>query len=234
MFLFDDGRSGFEMRRVGLWVWVLLVSFSIVYASDVFVDGKVKEALSGGKSVSVVVVLKQVEEVSDTVVGVSEGVRVERGGARERGEGAEEREEAQKREDVRRVLVEVFQMYGFEPAETPIIEYREFVKGDNQNDEAVSDIFKLEDRGKRELALRYEFTFQLKRLMQGKKLPYKRYQIGSVFRDEPVSGNRLRQFTQCDVDIVGAEISDEAEILEIEGQGRRPGIEYGGHPGFAQ
>lgn len=51
--------------------------------------------------------------------------------------------------------------------------------------------------------------------MKGKKLPYKRYSIGPVFRDEPVSGNRLRQFTQCDIDIVGADIKDEAEILAI-------------------
>jgi len=51
--------------------------------------------------------------------------------------------------------------------------------------------------------------------MEGKKLPYKRYQIGPVFRDEPVSGNRLRQFTQCDVDMVGATIKDEAEVLAI-------------------
>lgn len=123
--------------------------------------------------------------------------------------------EAEKREEIRKVLVENFEKYGFEPAETPVVEYREFVQGTNSNDEAVSDIFKLQDRGKRDLALRYEFTFQLKRLMKNKKLPYKRYSIGYVFRDEPVSGNRLRQFTQCDVDIVGATIKDEAEILSI-------------------
>ncbi len=126
-----------------------------------------------------------------------------------------EEEEAEKREKIRSILVSNFEKYGFEPAETPIIEYKEFVKGENSDDEAVSDIFKLNDKGKRELALRYEFTFQLKRLMKGKKLPYKRYSIGPVFRDEPVSGNRLRQFTQCDIDIVGADIKDEAEILAI-------------------
>jgi len=114
-------------------------------------------------------------------------------------------EEAEKREEIRKILVECFENYGFEPAETPIVEYKEFVKGENVTDEAVSDIFKLQDKGKRDLALRYEFTFQLKRLMLGRKLPYKRYSIGPVFRDEPVSGNRMRQFTQCDVDIVGAE-----------------------------
>tara|TARA_Y100000310_G_scaffold210406_1_gene211022 strand:+ start:1160 stop:2320 length:1161 start_codon:yes stop_codon:yes gene_type:complete len=124
-------------------------------------------------------------------------------------------EDAQKKEEIRKILVETFSSYGFEPAETPIVEYREFVKGDNTGDEAVSDIFKLEDKGQRKLALRYEFTFQLKRLMKNKKLPYKRYQIGPVFRDEPVSGNRLRQFIQCDVDTVGSKIKDEAEVLAI-------------------
>ena len=79
----------------------------------------------------------------------------------------------------------------------------------------MSSIFKLQDRGKRDLALRYEFTFQLKRLMRDKKLPYKRYQAGPVFRDEPISGNRLRQFTQLDPDIIGSTIKDEAEILAV-------------------
>jgi histidyl-tRNA synthetase len=124
-------------------------------------------------------------------------------------------EEAAKKAKIKRILMEVFERYGFEPAETPIVEYEEFVKGENQRDEAVSDVFRLQDKGKRELALRYEFTFQLKRLAKNKKLPYKRYQIGEVFRDEPVSSNRLRQFTQCDVDVVGSTIKDEAEILAI-------------------
>jgi len=123
--------------------------------------------------------------------------------------------DALKRAEIKKILVDTFEKYGFNPAETPIIEYEEFVKEGNTQDEAVSDIFKLQDKGKRKLALRYEFTFQLKRLMQNKKLPFKRYQIGEVFRDEPVSANRFRQFTQCDVDVVGSTIKDEAEILAL-------------------
>jgi histidyl-tRNA synthetase len=122
-------------------------------------------------------------------------------------------EEGIKRAAIRKILVEAFEKYGFNPVETPLVEYEEFIKGDNPNDEAVSDIFKLQDKGKRKLALRYEFTFQLKRLMQNKKLPFKRYQIGEVFRDEPVSQNRFRQFTQCDIDCIGSSVKDEAEIL---------------------
>jgi len=121
--------------------------------------------------------------------------------------------EAEKRAEIRRIIVETFEKYGFEPAETPIIEQKSFVVGDNQEDEAVRQTFKLKDRGKRELALRYEFTFQLKRLAKNKKLPYKRYQIGELFRDEPIHEGRTRQFTQCDIDVIGSTVKDEAECL---------------------
>ena len=127
-------------------------------------------------------------------------------------------EEAVKRTEIKNIIEGNFERYGFGPAETPVIEQEEFVKGDNSGDEAISDIFRLKDKGKRNLALRYEFTFQLKRLMTNRKLPYKRYQIGYVFRDEPVAANRVRQITQCDADIVGLSENparDEAEILSL-------------------
>lgn len=123
--------------------------------------------------------------------------------------------DARKRIAIEGLISEVFERYGFRAAETPIIEYEEFVRGENGGDEAVSDIFKLKDKGKRNLALRYEFTFQLKRLAKNKKLPFKRYQIGPVFRDEPVGGSRWRQFVQCDVDTIGSDARDEAEILKV-------------------
>lgn len=124
-------------------------------------------------------------------------------------------ENASNRIAIRNIIEEVFKRYNFIPVETPVIESEEFVRGDNTNDEAVSDVFKLKDRGNRPLALRYEFTFQLKRLSLNKKLPYKRYQIGYVFRDEPTGGNRWKQFTQCDIDVVGSNIKEEAEILSM-------------------
>ncbi len=123
--------------------------------------------------------------------------------------------EALKRAKIRKIILRQFELYGFEPAETPTIEFEEFVRGENSDDEAVSSIFKLEDRGKRKLALRYESTFQLKRISRNQKLPFKRYQIGRVFRDEPVSANRFREFTQCDADIVGSSLKDEAELFSL-------------------
>ena len=123
--------------------------------------------------------------------------------------------EAEKRAEIMRLIAGTFEKYGFETVETPIIESEEFVVGENKYDEAVRDVFRLQDRGKRKLALRYEFTFQLKRLAKNKKLPYKRYQIGYNFRDEPVREGRTRQFVQCDADIVGSTTKDEAETLAM-------------------
>lgn len=115
---------------------------------------------------------------------------------------------------IREVARQTFEKYNFSEIETPVVEYEEFVKsGSDENDDAISEIFKLQDKGKRKLALRYEFTFQLKRIAQNQKLPFKRFQIGPVFRDEPVKGNRLRQFTQCDIDTIGAKVKDQAELL---------------------
>jgi len=124
-------------------------------------------------------------------------------------------EDAKKREKMIEIIRNQFNLFGFEPAETPIVENEEFVRGKNQNDEAVRDIFSLQDRGDRKLALRFEFTFQLKRIAKNQKLPYKRYQIGYVFRDEPIRKGRLRQFIQCDADIIGSTLKEEAECLAM-------------------
>ena len=122
--------------------------------------------------------------------------------------------EAEKAALIREVIRRTFERYNFQEAETPIIEYEEFVKsGSDEEDDVISEIFRLKDKGDRNLALRYEFSFQLKRIAKLQKLPFKRFQIGPVFRDEPVKANRFRQFTQCDIDTIGAKIKDQAEIL---------------------
>ena len=91
--------------------------------------------------------------------------------------------EADKFSLIKEIAKQVFEKYNFQEVQTPIIEYEKFVKGDNQNDETISDVFKLQDKGGRNLALRYEFTFQLKRIAKNQKTPFKRFQIGPVFRD---------------------------------------------------
>lgn len=126
-----------------------------------------------------------------------------------------------KRRAVREVVERYYQLYGFLPIETPMIEFDELMRPDSLagEDEAVSDRFRLKDRGGRNLGLRYEFTFQLARIFKLNptiKLPFKRYQIGENFRDEPVGPGRFRQFTQCDADIVGEHSLDaDAECLAL-------------------
>lgn len=122
--------------------------------------------------------------------------------------------DAEKAAFIKKIAEQTFERYNFQELETPIIEYEEFVKsGADEGDDAISEIFKLQDKGKRNLALRYEFTFQLKRIANKQKLPFKRFQIGPVFRDEPIKANRFRQFTQCDIDTIGAKVKDQAELL---------------------
>ncbi|MBU0760909.1 MAG: histidine--tRNA ligase [Nanoarchaeota archaeon] len=131
--------------------------------------------------------------------------------------------ESLKREAVRKVVEKWFKRYGFLPVETPIVEYDELMKGDSLpsegEDAAVSERFRLQDRGGRNLGLRYEFTFQLARIFDKNpniKLPFRRFQIGEVFRDEPVSQVRFRQFTQCDADVIGDESANaDAECLAL-------------------
>ena len=129
--------------------------------------------------------------------------------------------ESLKRNAVKNIIERNFKLYGFVPIETPVIEFDELMKPDNleEEDEAVSDRFRLKDRAGRNLGLRYEFTFQLSRIFKQNpniKLPFRRYQIGDVFRDEPVGASRFRQFTQCDADIVGESSMDaDAECLAL-------------------
>lgn len=129
-------------------------------------------------------------------------------------------EQAMKRQAVKRVIEKHYKLYGFMPIETPFIEFDELIRGDNlQEDEAVSERFRLKDRAGRNLGLRYEFTFQLSRIFKqnpNMKLPFRRYQIGEVFRDEPTSSGRFKQFTQCDCDIVGeSSMNADAEVLMV-------------------
>ena len=67
-----------------------------------------------------------------------------------------------KRAKIREIIEKYFKLYGFLPVETPTIEYDELMRPDTlgQEDEAVSDRFRLKDKGGRNLSLRYEFTFQ--------------------------------------------------------------------------
>ncbi len=111
------------------------------------------------------------------------------------------------RDEIIELLIDVFQRYGFSPLETPIVERWEVLAAKYAGgEEVLRETFKLKDRGGRELALRYELTTPLARFIGMHptiKRPFKRYQIGPVFRDGPIKQGRYREFYQCDVDTVG-------------------------------
>lgn len=115
-------------------------------------------------------------------------------------------------------LKSIFERYGFSPLDTPVIERFDVLSSKYAGgEEILKETFQLKDQGKRDLALRYDLTVPMCRFVgmnPNLKLPFKRYQIGEVFRDGPVESARYRQFTQCDVDIVGLkDVTAEAELI---------------------
>jgi histidyl-tRNA synthetase len=107
------------------------------------------------------------------------------------------------------VIKRTFELYGFAPLETPIIERYETLSaksGAGEESDALKETFKLTDQGRRKLGLRFELTTSLARYVAGNpalKLPFKRYEFGRVFRDGPLKLGRYREFWQCDADTIG-------------------------------
>jgi len=118
-------------------------------------------------------------------------------------------------------LAEVFELYGFSPLETPILERYETLSAKfaaGEASDALKETFKLQDQGGRELGLRFDLTVPLARFIAMNpilKMPFKRYEMGQVFRDGPIKAGRVRQFWQCDIDTIGStSMLAEAEILQ--------------------
>ena len=119
------------------------------------------------------------------------------------------------------ILKSTFEEYGYLPIETPILCYFDILAGkyDEDND-ILNEIYKLKDQGNRNLGLRYDLTVPFAKFIalnkNELKLPFKRYEINKVFRDGPVKVGRDREFTQCDVDVVGlSNQMIEAELLSL-------------------
>jgi histidyl-tRNA synthetase len=123
----------------------------------------------------------------------------------------------QQRDWVTQQIKSVFEKFGFAPLETPTLEYASLLLG-KYGDEADKLVYSFEDRGGREVALRYDQTVPSARVLSEyqNELPkyFRRYQIQNVFRADKPQKGRFREFTQCDVDIFGTNspLAD-AEIL---------------------
>jgi histidyl-tRNA synthetase len=111
-----------------------------------------------------------------------------------------------------------FESYGFAPISTPALEYAECLLG-KYGDEGDKLLYRFRDNGDRDVALRYDLTVPLARLMGMNRdlpRPFKRYHIAPVWRAETPGRGRFREFTQCDVDIVGADsLLADAECMAV-------------------
>lgn len=122
------------------------------------------------------------------------------------------------RRAIRRTLEDTFMAYGCKPIETPILNYTELMASKYAGGaEILQEMYTLTDRGERDLALRYDLTIPFAKVVAMNPsitMPFKRYEIGKVFRDGPIKAGRFREFTQCDVDIVGVTSqAAEAELM---------------------
>lgn len=117
-------------------------------------------------------------------------------------------------------LKKTFELYGFNPLNTTVLERLDTLTSKYAGGEEITrEIFKLKDQGGRELGLRYDLTVPFARFVgmnKEIKMPFKRYEMGVVFRDGPIKLGRYREFWQCDVDVVGSSsMLAEAEILNL-------------------
>ncbi len=103
-------------------------------------------------------------------------------------------------------IMRVFESHSFLPLSTPVLEYKEILMGKYGDDEKLVYTFK--DMGDRDVAMRYDLTVPMARYVaqnQGRlTFPFKRYQIALAWRGDNTQRGRLREFNQCDVDIVGS------------------------------
>ncbi|MBU2592113.1 MAG: histidine--tRNA ligase [Patescibacteria group bacterium] len=117
------------------------------------------------------------------------------------------------------ILVKVFESFGFQPVETPTLEYTDTLLG-KYGQEADKLVYTFKDKGGRDVGLRYDLTVPICKVLSLYQnqipLPFKRYQIQSAFRAEKPQRGRLREFTQCDIDIFGtASPLADAEIILV-------------------
>ena len=115
----------------------------------------------------------------------------------------------------------VFERYGFEPLDTPAIEYTDALgKFLPDQDRPNEGVFSFKDDDEQWLSLRYDLTAPLARYVaenyQNLPKPFRRYQVGPVWRNEKPGPGRFRQFTQFDADTVGASsVAADAELCML-------------------
>ena len=120
-----------------------------------------------------------------------------------------------------RILSDCFESFGYEPIDTPLLEYAEILLG-KSGGESAKQLYRFTDNGGRDVALRFDLTVPLARFLaqhrQTLLFPFRRYHTGKVFRGENTQRGRYREFVQCDFDIIGTDSpAADFEILQLVG-----------------
>ena len=123
-------------------------------------------------------------------------------------------------EQMKQKIEKVYQRFGFLPMDTPIIELSEVLLA-KAGGETEKQIYRFE-KGDKDLSLRFDLTVPLAKYVAKNygnlSFPYRRYQIGKVYRGEKTQKGRFREFYQCDIDVIGDEklsILNDAELPSI-------------------
>jgi len=123
-----------------------------------------------------------------------------------------------KRQYVIDTIRRVFEKWGFDPLETPAFEEWGLLSAKSGGGEEIKEeVYYFRDKSDRELGLRFDFTVPMARVVANNPTipkPFRRYQIGPVWRYDRPGAGRYREFTQCDVDIMGSS-SPEADAITI-------------------
>ena len=121
-----------------------------------------------------------------------------------------------KRDRVFSILKKTFEKYGFLPLDSSILCPFELLASKYAGGaEILKEVYKLKDQGDRDIGLRYDLTVPFSKVIaanQNLSLPFRRYEIGKVFRDGPVKLGRMREFYQCDIDVCGVK----GRFVEVE------------------
>lgn len=123
------------------------------------------------------------------------------------------------RSDLIEKLTGTYRSYGFVPIDTPVLEYTEILLR-KSNGETEKQVFRFEDNGHRDVAMRFDLTVPFARFTAEHReelyFPFKRYHIAKVWRGEKPQAGRYREFVQCDFDTVGSDsASADFEILAL-------------------
>jgi histidyl-tRNA synthetase len=126
----------------------------------------------------------------------------------------------QQMERIMEVLRRTYSLYGFTPLDTPVIESADVLlaKGGGETEKQIYRF----QKGDADLALRFDLTVPLAKYValhyNDLTFPFRRYQLGKVYRGERAQRGRFREFYQADIDVIGdgkLDISNEAEIPSI-------------------